>query len=242
MRAFRRSWVPRILTFGNLICGFVSLGFSARNTPKDFLTAASLILAAALLDGMDGQVARWLRTDDRLGKELDSLADCVSFGAAPGFLSYNAYLSGINLLVFGVTVDMGILFASFFPLCAAYRLARFGIQPSFESFSGLPAPGAAVLLVLIVTLIPSMPLLLFVVLFCLIALLMISTLTYSKPQAYVLGQLRGAKLAGVIIVAVLLFLFFGLRIILLTISVYALSGIIGSVIRFVGHYLGHRRR
>ena len=89
-----------------------------------------LILLAALLDGLDGQVARRLGVVSPMGKELDSLADCVTFGVAPGYLAYQTYLGGTSVALAGHPIDLGILIAAVFPVCAAYRLARYNVRSS----------------------------------------------------------------------------------------------------------------
>ncbi len=127
------AWIPNVLTLGNLTCGFVSLIFSSLDSPEGYRVGAVLILFAALLDGFDGQAARWLRVDSPMGKELDSLADCVAFGVAPGYLAYRTYLAGMNVPLAGRPVDLGILLAAIFPICAAYRLARFNVGSSPRS-------------------------------------------------------------------------------------------------------------
>jgi len=117
------AWMPNSLTMGNLLCGFISVIFASTRTPQGCLIAGLLIMGAALLDGLDGPLARALKVDSAIGAELDSLADCVTFGVAPGYLAYQAYLSGMFVPVFGKSVDIGIFVASIFPICAAYRLA-----------------------------------------------------------------------------------------------------------------------
>ncbi len=231
----KRSWVPNLLTLGNLTCGFVSVVLSGSGMAERYFAAAVLVLVAAFLDGMDGQVARWLKTDSPLGKELDSLADCVTFGVAPGYLAYRTHLSGVHAFLGGIDFDLGVLIAAVFPVCAAYRLARFNVHSSPGSFSGLPSPVAAMLVVLgvICFLHMRIPRPLFAVLFCIVGFLMVSTVTYSKPQSRVFRNLRGAKLAAFAFLVILLLYFFRFWIILLFITIYVLSGLIGFVIHFI---------
>ena len=77
------AWIPNTLTLGNLACGFVSIVYASLGTWEGKVVAAVLILLAAFLDGLDGQVARRLGVEGPMGKELDSLADCVTFGVPP---------------------------------------------------------------------------------------------------------------------------------------------------------------
>jgi CDP-diacylglycerol--serine O-phosphatidyltransferase len=229
------AWIPNLLTLGNLTCGFLSIIFSGLGTPEGYQVGAVLILLAALLDGFDGQVARWLRVDSPMGKELDSLADCVAFGVAPGYLAYETYLVKISLPLMGRPVDLGILLAAIFPICAAYRLARFNIRPSQHSFVGLPSPVAGILVGLVILCFPhgNIPTTLFAVLFPLTGFLMISTIGYSKPQSFILKNLHGLRLAGLVALFALLFFLFRFWLIFLAVSVYVLSGLVGCLIQFI---------
>jgi CDP-diacylglycerol--serine O-phosphatidyltransferase len=231
----RLAWIPNVLTLGNLACGFVSLIFSSADSPERYTAAAVLILFAGLLDGLDGQVARRLGVDSPIGKELDSLADCVAFGVAPGFLAYKAYLAGFTLLLAGKPVDLGLLMAIIFPVCAAYRLARFNVHPSPHSFIGLPSPVAGIIVALGILCFGggAIPRPLFAILFCLIAFLMVSTVGYSKPQSVILQNLQGLKLTLLVILVILLLFLFKFWVILLPLAVYILSGLLGWVIHFL---------
>lgn len=229
------AWIPNLLTLGNLTCGFVSLIFSSLGSPEGYRVGAVLILLAALLDGLDGQAARWLRVASPMGKELDSLADCVAFGVAPGYLAYRTYLAGINVPLAGRPVDLGILLAAVFPICAAYRLARFNVGPSPRPFVGLPSPIAGILVGLGILCFPlgNIPKALFAVLLPLTGFLMVSTIGYSKPQSFILKNLHGLRLAGLIVLVAFLLFLFRFWVILLTVSVYVLSGLVGCLIQFI---------
>jgi len=72
---------------GNLTCGFMSVIFAKLNSSESYIVAAVLILVAALLDGLDGQVARWLGVGSPIGKGLDLMADSVAFSVVPGYLA-----------------------------------------------------------------------------------------------------------------------------------------------------------
>ena len=229
------SWIPNVLTLGNLTCGFVSLIFSSRGSPEGYQAGAVFILLAAVLDGCDGQVARWLHVDSLIGKELDSLADCVAFGVAPGYLAYKAYLAGMSVPLAGRPVDLGMAIAAVFPICAAYRLARFNVRPSPRSFVGLPSPVAGILVGLGILCFPhgNIPRPLFAVLLPLTGFLMVSTVGYSKPQSFILKNLHGFKLAGLIILVAFLLFLFRFWLLLLAVSVYVLSGLVGYLIQLI---------
>lgn len=127
--------LPTLFTTGNLLCGFYSLVLAARGNHE---MAALLVVVAAVLDGLDGRIARLTGTTSEFGLEFDSLADIVSFGIAPAFLSYQWALSPFRRL--------GWLLAFLYVVCAAMRLARFNIQTAVADkryFAGLPSPMAA---------------------------------------------------------------------------------------------------
>ncbi len=229
------AWMPNSLTMGNLLCGFISVIFASTGTPQGCTIAGLLILGAALLDGLDGPIARALGVDSAIGAELDSLADCVTFGVAPGYLAYQAYLSGMIVPVFGKSVDMGIFLASIFPICAAYRLARFNVNHVANSFSGLPSPVAGI----IIALVPicfhgdEIPRIVFAIFFVMVALLMVSTFRYPKPQAALLKSYHRVKLLLFFIIIVLLIVFLKQWAVFVVISIYILSGILSFVIQFI---------
>ena len=127
--------LPSILTLGNLFCGFYAL-IAVYN--DEYVTAAIAILVAEVLDTLDGAVARMTGATSELGIQLDSLADLVSFGVAPGLLAYVFALKPFGW--------MGGLAAFAFAACGAFRLARFNIQTHVldkRYFVGLPIPAAA---------------------------------------------------------------------------------------------------
>jgi CDP-diacylglycerol--serine O-phosphatidyltransferase len=229
------AWIPNTLTLGNLACGFVSIVYAGFGTWEGKIVAAVLILLAALLDGLDGQVARRLGVEGPMGKELDSLADCVTFGVSPAYLTYKTYLSGITLTLGAHPFDLGILIAVAFPVCAAYRLARFNVKSSPGPFTGLPSPIAGSLAALAPLTIPAeaVPVPLFAAFFLFIGFLMVSTVSYSKPQSVLLKNIQGLKLAGLVVLMILLVLRFRFRIILLAILLYVLSGLVSYVVKVI---------
>jgi len=229
-------WMPNMLTMGNLTCGFMSVIFASFNSSEGYIVAAVLILVAALLDGLDGQVARWLGVSSPIGKELDSMADSVAFGVAPGYLAYVTYLAGTNIVLLDRSIDLGVPIAAIFPVCAAYRLARFNVQSSPNSFTGLPSPiaGMLVALALICFRNVEIPKPLFAITFSLVGFLMVSTVRYSKPQPpFILKHLHGFKLSGLVVLFVLLLLLFKFWVIFLFIGLYILSGLLTFVIHYI---------
>jgi CDP-diacylglycerol--serine O-phosphatidyltransferase len=127
--------LPSVFTIGNILLGFYAV---VRGFRGDFERAALLVFAAAFLDALDGRIARLTGTDSAFGREYDSLADVLTFGATPALL---AYFWGLHDLG-----RVGWLVPVFFVVCTATRLARFNVQariPEGRDFVGLPAPAAA---------------------------------------------------------------------------------------------------
>jgi len=127
--------IPSAFTLGNLFFGFWSI-ISAFN--GNFRQAGWFILYAAILDSLDGRVARRMGTGSRFGAELDSLVDLVSFGVAPALLIY--------FLEFSTAGRFGWIVCFIFVVAAAFRLARFNVLAHGKAhsrwFRGLPSPAA----------------------------------------------------------------------------------------------------
>ncbi|MFC0024419.1 CDP-diacylglycerol--serine O-phosphatidyltransferase [Neobacillus cucumis] len=168
MIAIIRNSIPNLFTLANLFFGFLSVMSSAEG---DYKNAAILILIGMMLDSMDGRIARMLRVESELGKELDSLADIVTFGVAPAMMAYYSYFSSFGII--------GMAVAGLFPLFGAYRLARFNInavKSSLKYFSGVPITAAGGLLTLLTLFQLKMPGFMFVIAFFVLCILMVSTL------------------------------------------------------------------
>ncbi|MFA9559741.1 CDP-diacylglycerol--serine O-phosphatidyltransferase [Evansella sp. AB-rgal1] len=158
--------IPNMFTLGNLYCGFLSIGFAADG---QYNNAAILILIGMMLDSMDGRLARMLKADSTLGKELDSLADIVTFGVAPSFLVYYTYFFQFGILGFAV--------AGLFPLFGAYRLARFNVstnKSSLNYFTGVPITAAGGILALLTLFGDLIPQIITTVIFTGLCFLMVS--------------------------------------------------------------------
>ncbi len=159
--------LPTLFTAGNIFLGYLSILRSFRGAmlaaaggagaAEDFEIAAKAIGIAVLLDGLDGMIARLTHTTSDFGREMDSLADVISFGIAPTVL---AFAWGVQFVDSGLPQQFqhqlfqaGYLIAFLFLLCGAARLARFNVQknpipknpgrPNRKYFVGLPIPGAA---------------------------------------------------------------------------------------------------
>lgn len=137
--------LPNLFTTGSLFCGLLAIlnvfnvAEAAYTETHLYVWSCWLILLAAVLDLMDGLVARLTRTESLFGAQYDSLADVVAFGAAPTILIYTRMVSMENR-------HIAELIAITFPICGALRLARFNVQKTKiekKSFTGLPIPAAA---------------------------------------------------------------------------------------------------
>lgn len=127
----RKSSIPNIFTFINLSFGVLSL---LSIFEGNYQLSCIFILLAALVDRYDGRIARYLQVTSDLGKELDSLADLVSFGVAPSILVFISY--DFNTL--GPSGVFGIIPLLIFPICGAFRLARYNASEFNGVFTGVP--------------------------------------------------------------------------------------------------------
>jgi CDP-diacylglycerol---serine O-phosphatidyltransferase len=132
--------IPNMLTLAALCAGMTAIRFAIGGKWEASVEA---VIIAALLDGLDGRVARLLNSTSTFGAQLDSLSDFLSFGVAPGFILYMWSMSEVRSLGWAV--------ALMFAACSALRLARFNTQltvadpPPYAAkfFTGVPAPAAA---------------------------------------------------------------------------------------------------
>lgn len=133
--------IPNLVTLFNLIAGFFSIILIAGG---DIYWGSLLILFAAFFDFIDGAFAKLLHARSELGKQLDSLADLVSFGVAPGFLIYGIYSVSFN---YSEDYRFLALFSVLIPVFSAIRLARFNIDSKqSENFLGLAVPANAIMI------------------------------------------------------------------------------------------------
>jgi CDP-diacylglycerol---serine O-phosphatidyltransferase len=202
-----RMLVPNVITLLALCAGLTAIRLAIEDRLDLALYA---IVFAALLDAVDGRIARMIKGTSRFGAELDSLADFVNFGVAPGLILYFWVLNGLG--------NLGWIASIVFAICAGLRLARFNVQiddpnrPAWAGnfFTGMPAPAGAITVLLPMYLgflqvpIPPALLLAFTLLYTLaIAALMVSRLPVLS------GKKMGTRVPPelvlpVIVVAVLL--------------------------------------
>src|SRR5436305_2325299 len=142
-------FLPNLLTAGNLFCGFVALTkiveADLSNGFQPIKFALGFILLACIFDLFDGRVARMGGVESPFGREFDSLADLISFGAAPAFLVHRIVLRDF----LPDRPEVGWFIASIYLICGAFRLARFNCLATMTSggggkeFLGFPIPSAA---------------------------------------------------------------------------------------------------
>ena len=135
-----RMLLPNMLTLIGVCIGLTSIRFALDGR---FELAIIAIMFAALIDGLDGRIARLIKGTSKVGKELDSLTDMISFGVAPAFIMYFWKLNTLG--------RFGWLLCLVFVICVALRLARFNInsnqEPSWRDnfFEGVPSPAGGIL-------------------------------------------------------------------------------------------------
>jgi len=135
-----RMILPNMLTLIGVCIGLTSIRFAL---DEKFEFAIIAIILAALIDGLDGRIARLIKGTSKVGKELDSLTDMISFGVAPAFIMYFWKLNTLG--------RFGWLICLIYVICVALRLARFNInsnqEPSWRDnfFEGVPSPAGGIL-------------------------------------------------------------------------------------------------
>lgn len=166
----KKTWIPNMLTSLNLFAGLMAIMLTITS---HIYFAALLIWGAAVFDGADGRIARRLDAASEFGKELDSLADLVSFGVAPAILLYNVAFFTYPWWIYPIT--------ALFPVAGALRLARFNVQNISGYFVGLPIPAAGGLLVLAALLAPWLSGGVLIAILLTLSGLMVSTIKVPKP-------------------------------------------------------------
>jgi CDP-diacylglycerol--serine O-phosphatidyltransferase len=136
--------LPNVLTITAICAGLSSIRFGVQG---NYTLAVQLVMAACVLDGLDGRIARLLGSESKMGAELDSLADFLNFGVAPALILYFWALQDIPSAAW-----IAVLV---FSVCCVMRLARFNVSSKSENapqesayFEGVPAPAGALLVML----------------------------------------------------------------------------------------------
>lgn len=245
--------LPTFFTVANMMCGYYAILSAFEGRASDFDKAAIAIGVAFLFDSLDGRVARAMNTHSDFGKELDSLADIISFGIAPACL---AYAWGIRAAASanapgGIHLEQaGWVVGFFFLACCGWRLARFNIQgmSSIDKryFAGMPTPLAACTLASIVHFSGGDPIenvgpaVLWLLLMVLLGVLMTSTVRYYSFKD-VQWTRRQPSLA-ILLLAVLvgLVVYFSKATLLILACSYVAQGFAFHVLRTVRHRMASR--
>jgi CDP-diacylglycerol--serine O-phosphatidyltransferase len=226
--------LPTLFTAGNILLGYIAIlrcfegamraASGSAGAAEHFTVAAQAILAAVVLDGLDGRIARMTNTTSAFGREMDSLADAISFGLAPAVLAFAWGVRFIEPLIGektrGQIFNAGYLITFLFLLCGACRLARFNVQvnpipknpgrPDRKYFVGLPIPAAAAMVAAVVWACDSRPLVwwplsvAWLLLLALLGFLMVSTwryhsfkgISFSKAYSPLIVILAGGLIIG----------------------------------------------
>lgn len=184
-----RKQIPNMMTLTHLCFGMSAIIFSFNG---EYSKAAFFVILGMILDGFDGRVARALGVNGEFGKELDSLADVVTFGVAPSLLMYNASFIHLGTL--------GIILTLLFPACGVLRLAKFNVHghKNTNYFSGLPITAAGGILAVLGTYHEAIPTVALVILSLLLSCVMVSNYKYpnfkktSIPKhAYIVTPILG---------------------------------------------------
>jgi len=241
--------LPNLFTVSSIFCGFYAMTLCAGEAgPLQLYQAALAIFFGMFFDAFDGRVARLTKTQSLFGQELDSLADVVSFGAAPALLVWKWALTGLGIV--------GVLAAFLFAACGALRLARFNVLAiksphggASNFFVGMPIPFAACGVISMIIAFQNArggtlpdearwPVLGVTVF---LALLMVSTVRYRTFKDVKPNPRSAAVLVGVIVTGVVVGVLSHPAWVLVTyFGLYLLSGLVESAL-MLRKYLFERR-
>lgn len=215
-----RNIIPNALTALNLVLGVFAIISTFHGS---FSTAALLIVAALVADGLDGRVARYFNASSEFGKELDSLCDLVSFGVAPAILAYAFVLKD-----YGIT---GALVAAAFATCGALRLARFNVNTGVVRgyFMGLPIPASGCVIATFVMLGIKSSGWLFVIMVAIFAYLMVSTIRYPDFKGKDGEPIRIIPLIITVVISGYILFLVNEAILFVLFFAYALFGILNTL-------------
>jgi CDP-diacylglycerol--serine O-phosphatidyltransferase len=264
-RPRRAAYVlPTLFTSGNIFLGFLSIlqAFQGALQAQSgdigpnphFALAAKAIGFAVFFDGLDGRIARMTNTVSDFGRELDSIADVVTFGLAPAVL---IFVWGVLSVIppfegqfYSQLQRAGYFVAFVYLLCGAVRLARFNVQtnpapknpgrPDRKYFVGMPIPSAAAFVAAVVFFFDSAPIrsfgysLVWLIAAAIISLLMVSTWRYPSFKQLSVSKPRTPLVAILMAGIACLIWFWAQPVLLLMASTYVLSGImirVGGIVR-----------
>jgi CDP-diacylglycerol---serine O-phosphatidyltransferase len=241
------SIVPSLFTIGNIFCGYFSITSTLH---QNWDMAAILIGIGYILDGLDGRIARMTNTASDFGVQLDSIADVVTFGAAPAFLAFSwGFGAGAET---GVVKhdNFGFLATFAFLVCGALRLARFNVQTkkpteasSKRYFVGLPIPPAAGMIAAVVhffnspSFMTGQATLFWGLLILLLAFLMISNIRYSSFKEFDIKKAKPSLALAAAAMVIGLVIFYSEVMLLAMATIYVGSGPVAKLLQLVRRFL-----
>ena len=241
--------LPSLFTCGNIGAGYYAIVESIRGSslhdPEAFDRAALAIVFAILFDGLDGRIARMTNTSSAFGRELDSLADVITFGVAPSLL---AYLWGVRQIALAPyphiearLLHLGVVICFLFLICGACRLARFNIsvnpQPrnpgraDRKYFVGMPIPAGAGVIAAVVHFEDGSPVhnpwlaLVWLVLIAFVGFLMVSNWRFWSGKELDMSQRRPGRLLALMALVASIVVFESQYAMIVFAMVYLLSGV-----------------
>lgn len=244
--------LPSLFTCGNIAAGYYAIVESIRAVGGDyprFDHAALAIVFAVLFDGLDGRIARLTNTSSSFGRELDSLADVITFGVAPSLL---AYLWGVREvvpshypLIEARLRHFGVVICFLFLICGACRLARFNIsinpqprnpgRPGRKYFVGMPIPAGAGVIAAVVHFESGSPIYnlwesaVWLALIAFTGFLMVSSWRFWSGKEIDFGRRRPGRLLIVLIAVVAVVLEWHHTALLVLAMIYLVSGVMARL-------------
>jgi CDP-diacylglycerol---serine O-phosphatidyltransferase len=244
--------LPSLFTAGNMAAGYYAITQSIQGSMADqsyFDRAALALGIAVLFDGLDGIIARMTNTASDFGKELDSLADVITFGVAPSLL---AYLWGFRMLpelehpqLRGQLIHIGIFVCFIFLICGASRLARFNIsinpqprnpgRPGKKYFVGMPIPAGAGVICSVIHFQRGSPIdnpwiaLVWLCLLLFTSFLMVSNWRFWSAKEITLGARHPFQLVAVIAVIGALIVLYSEYMLIIIAMAYLVSGVVARL-------------
>jgi len=244
--------LPSLFTAGNMAAGYYAITQSIQGSAADesyFDRAALALGIAVLFDGLDGIIARMTNTASDFGKELDSLADVITFGVAPSLL---AYIWGFRMLpelehpqLRGQLIHIGIFVCFIFLICGASRLARFNIsinpqprnpgRPGKKYFVGMPIPAGAGVISSVIHFQRGSPIdnpgiaLVWLCLLLFTSFLMVSNWRFWSAKEITVGARHPFQLVAVIAVIGALIVLYSEYMLIIIAMAYLVSGVVARL-------------
>lgn len=219
-----KAFIPNLLTLLNLVSGCVAITFAVR---LNFEMAFWMVVLAAVFDFFDGFAARLLGVSSPMGKELDSLADVVSFGVTPSVVVYV-----LLLMVFGGMPVWMCYPAFLIAACSAYRLAKFNLdERQHEEFRGLATPACAMFFIGIPFMVENLPLWSLYVLVVVMSALLVSDIPMFSLKFKTFGLKENAVRYLFLLVAVVLAVVFGKESTVYIITCYILMSLARMLVK-----------